>query len=661
MSDQQPRKLSDGVFYVVSVALCCFVLLVVNTTFMGQQPRLAIFAMLGLILVFVSMPSILQYFGKWPGRLGSAALVIATLLVFGYIFVQSDDWTSSLWIDGTMLGDRAGIEKPFESLIGLVGILLILEATRRSIGWTLPVLTLIFVAYGFWGQSMPDWLFPHRGLSWEQMVQKTFLQSGTMSVFGIALNVMFKYVFLFVLFGTLLDQTGATGYVIRLTRQLFRKSPGGPAKVAVLSSGLMGSLSGSAVANTATTGTFTIPLMKSTGFDAENAAGIEAAASSGGALMPPIMGAGAYMMLEIVPDVTLLKIIQAALIPAILYYTALLLTVHFHSRKINAGTDPLDPSKDKSPQGGYQGVVFFGSFVLLVGLLLSGKTPYFSVSISLAGILALSMFSSQTRLGPRKIFKAMFVAAKSGIALIVAASCVGIILGIVDMTGLGPALPAKVQALAGDNGFLALLLLMFSTIVLGMGLPSAVCYLLVALTVGSVLSSLNTPPLAAHLFIFYFGMMSMVTPPVALAAYAGAAIAKGDVIRSALAAFRFALVGFALPFAFVFRPELLMLTADNQAASVGAVTVHVLVTLVGIFGLAASIVGYAHSRLSWVIRCPLFLASLVIFFTRWEGEQFLAQMAAVGLVLLLMGWDFIIHRAPENAGVEPSSEMNSEK
>ena len=509
MSDQQPRKLSDGVFYVVSVALCCFVLLVVNTTFMGQQPRLAIFAMLGLILVFVSMPSILQYFGKWPGRLGSAALVIATLLVFGYIFVQSDDWTSSLWIDGTMLGDRAGIEKPFESLIGLVGILLILEATRRSIGWTLPVLTLIFVAYGFWGQSMPDWLFPHRGLSWEQMVQKTFLQSGTMSVFGIALNVMFKYVFLFVLFGTLLDQTGATGYVIRLTRQLFRKSPGGPAKVAVLSSGLMGSLSGSAVANTATTGTFTIPLMKSTGFDAENAAGIEAAASSGGALMPPIMGAGAYMMLEIVPDVTLLKIIQAALIPAILYYTALLLTVHFHSRKINAGTDPLDPSKDKSPQGGYQGVVFFGSFVVLVGLLLSGKTPYFSVSISLAGILALSMFSSQTRLGPRKIFKAMFVAAKSGIALIVAASCVGIILGIVDMTGLGPALPAKVQALAGDNGFLALLLLMFSTIVLGMGLPSAVCYLLVALTVGSVLSSLNTPPLAAHLFIFYFGMMSI--------------------------------------------------------------------------------------------------------------------------------------------------------
>ncbi|MCP4081088.1 MAG: TRAP transporter fused permease subunit, partial [Planctomycetaceae bacterium] len=562
MSKENSRKIRDRIYDAISVILCLFVLVIVNTTWMGQQPRLALFAMQGLILVFLSFPFFLNKGEGVAGRLSMGLLVAATVFSFGYVFVQSDQMFSRFWVDGTMLGDRAGVEKPFEFVIGLIGVLLILEATRRSIGWTLPILTVIFVLYGFYGQSMPDWLFPHRGLSWEQMVQKTFLQSGTMSVFGIALNVMFKYVFLFVLFGTLLDQTGATGYVIRLARQLFRKSPGGPAKVAVLSSGLMGSLSGSAVANTATTGTFTIPLMKSTGFDSETAAGIEAAASSGGALMPPIMGAGAYMMLEIVPDVTLLKIIQAALIPAILYYTALLLTVHFHARKINAGVDTLSEETNAGQSNWFQGVVFFGSFVLLVGLLLSGKSPYLSVSYSLLGILVLSMFSSQTRLNLRKIGNAMIIAAKSGTALIVAASCVGVILGIVDMTGLGPALPAQVQALAGGHGFFALLLLMFSTIVLGMGLPSAVCYLLVALTVGSVLDSLNTPPLAAHLFIFYFGMMSMVTPPVALAAYAGAAIAKGDVIKSAFAAFRFALVGFALPFAFVFRPELLMLTPD---------------------------------------------------------------------------------------------------
>lgn len=647
MSKENSRKIRDRIYDAISIILCLFVLVIVNTTWMGQQPRLALFAMQGLILVFLSFPFFLNKGGSVAGRLSMGLLVAATVFSFGYVFVQSDEMFSRFWVDGTMLGDRAGVEKPFEFVIGLIGVLLILEATRRSIGWTLPILTVIFVLYGFYGQSMPDWLFPHRGLSWEQMVQKTFLQSGTMSVFGIALNVMFKYVFLFVLFGTLLDQTGATGYVIRLARQLFRKSPGGPAKVAVLSSGLMGSLSGSAVANTATTGTFTIPLMKSTGFDSETAAGIEAAASSGGALMPPIMGAGAYMMLEIVPDVTLLKIIQAALIPAILYYTALLLTVHFHARKINAGVDTLSEETNAGQSNWFQGVVFFGSFVLLVGLLLSGKSPYLSVSYSLLGILVLSMFSSQTRLNLRKIGNAMIIAAKSGTALIVAASCVGVILGIVDMTGLGPALPAQVQALAGGHGFFALLLLMFSTIVLGMGLPSAVCYLLVALTVGSVLDSLNTPPLAAHLFIFYFGMMSMVTPPVALAAYAGAAIAKGDVIKSAFAAFRFALVGFALPFAFVFRPELLMLTQDNQAAGPLLIGAHVAVTLVGILGLSAAITGYAFHRMSMLLRCPLLIISLVIFLTRWEGLQFAAQMGAVVLVLALLAMNFIASKSEQ--------------
>ena len=226
------------------------------------------------------------------------------------------------------------------------------------------------------------------------------------------------------------------------------------------------------MANTATTGTFTIPLMKSSGFDADSAAGVEAAASSGGALMPPIMGAGAYMMLEIVPDVTLLKIIKAALIPALLYYTSLLLTVHFHSKRIGAAAEAESEDaevEDDNAYSSFQGVVFFGSFVLLIALLLTGFSPYLSVSISLIGILILSLFSPHTRLSFSKISTAMIAAARSGIALIVAACCVGIILGIVDQSGLGPALPAKVQSLAGDSAFLALLLLMTSTIVLGMG------------------------------------------------------------------------------------------------------------------------------------------------------------------------------------------------
>ena len=226
----------------------------------------------------------------------------------------------------------------------------------------------------------------------------------------------------------------------------------------------------------------------------------------------------------------------------------------------------------------------------------------------------------------------MVRAAKSGTSLIVAASCVGIILAVVDISGLGPALPAKVQILAGDNAFLALLLLMVSTIILGMGLPSAVCYLLVALTVSSVLNVLETPPLAAHLFIFYFGMMSMVTPPVALAAYAGAAIAQGNIMKSALAAFRFASVGFALPFAFVFKPELLMLTKENESAHWLMVVAVVAITLVAIVGLAASIAGFAFNHLRAPSRLVMLVLSLAIFFTRLNGVELLIQLIAAVLV-----------------------------
>ncbi len=632
------------VYCLLAVVLSLFVLAAANFNVFDPQPNLAMFGMLGLLLVFLSRPLVKE---KPDWRFGHAidvGLMLLTVAVFGYIFVQSEQKLESFWVDGILLGDRAGSEKPLDFFIAGTGLILILEATRRAIGWTLPILCSLFIAYAIFGASMPDWLFPHRGSSWGQIAQKSFLQSG--GVFGVALKVMFNYVFLFVLFGTLLEQTGATAYVIKLARNLFKNSSGGPAKVAVVSSGLMGSLSGSAVANTATTGTFTIPLMKSSGFDSESAAGVEAAASSGGALMPPIMGAGAYMMLELVePAVTYVEIIKAALIPAILYYTALLLTVHFHSKRIGAQAESEIEPESESPMSAYQGFVFFGAFVILIAMLLTGFTPYRSVSVSLIGILVLSQFSELTRLSFPRVIQALVGAAKGGMALIVAASCVGIILGVVDLTGLGASLPAKIQAFANDSAILALLLLMVSTIVLGMGLPSAVCYLLMAILVGSVLTTLKTPPLAAHLFIFYFGMMSMVTPPVALAAYAAAAIAKADVMKAAFSAFRFALVGFALPFAFVLKPELLMLTINNEAAPPSMVVMMVGITLVGILGLAAAIAGYAFKTLSFPVRSVLLGLSLLIFFTRWQDWQIAVQLVSVGAIVVLMAINYSLARS----------------
>ena len=384
---QRSRRI---LFRTCAAILCVFILAEVNYPQLSPQAQLAIFAMLGLVLVFLKYPIHRRFEENVVFQALDLVLVLAVVICFGYILVQTEPWFRRFWIDGQRLGDRAGMGTTTDYVIGLLGLLLVLEGTRRAIGMTLCLLSLAFLAYAAFGQSMPDWLFPHRGYSWERIVSQTFLHS--QGVFGIALKVMFTYVFLFVLFGALLEKTGATGYIINFARRLFRSSIGGPAKVAVVSSGAMGSLSGSAVANTATTGTFTIPMMRASGFRPTIAGGIEAAASSGGALVPPIMGAGAYMMLEIVePAVTYLEIIKAALIPAVLYYTALLLIVHFYANRVGALSEVPKESETETPQSGtgMEGFVFLVAFITLILFLLLGYTPFRAVSLSLLFILIL--------------------------------------------------------------------------------------------------------------------------------------------------------------------------------------------------------------------------------------------------------------------------------
>ncbi len=576
--------------------------------------------MLGLVLVFIKYPVHPGVADNRICQVLDVSIAGCVILCFGYVLIQTEPLFEGLWINGKSLGDRAAAEHPLDYLIGAFGLICILEATRRTVGMTLMCLALAFIVYAGLGQFMPDWLFPHRGYSLRRIISQTFLQS--QGTFGIALRVMFTYVFLFVLFGAVLAGTGATRYVLSLARRLFGTSAGGPAKVAVLSSGMMGSLSGSAVANTATTGTFTIPLMRRAGFQPPIAGGIEAAASSGGALVPPIMGAGAYMMLEIVsPPVTYLAIIKAALLPAILYYTALLCIVHFYAKRIEASKPQADVLENQRASARttagnrMQGVVFLTAFVTLIGFLLLGATAFRAVSLSLLAVLGISLFHAETRIGMQGGLKSMVGAAESGVSLIAAAACVGIILGVVTLTGIGSKLPSALLPLAATNLILALLLLMVSTIILGMGLPSSVCYLLMAILVGPVLLDLGVVPLAAHFFIFYFGMMSMVTPPVALAAYTAAAIANSGIMSTGLAAFRFALVGFALPYAFVLRPELLWLSTDGGNPGLWAVSQKLTPTLIGTVIFASSIAGYAFNVLSLWERVLLFIAAIIFFFT----------------------------------------------
>ncbi|MEO2198542.1 MAG: TRAP transporter fused permease subunit, partial [bacterium] len=543
-------------------------------------------------------------------------LVLAVLaaLCCGWILVQNEPFFENLWQGGSSLGNRAGFETSTDIVVGVVGLLIVIEAARRSLGWALPIMSGLFLVYAFIGPSMPDWLFPHRGYSIERIVAQAFLQA--QGTFGVALSVMFTYVFLFVIFGAFLAATGATRFIIDFAQSVFGASPGGPAKVAVLSSGLMGSLSGSAVANTATTGTFTIPMMRSAGFKATTAAGIQAAASSGGALMPPVMGAGAYMMLEIVdPPVTYLQIIRAALIPAILYYLSLFLITHFHARSAEGGAAALKASTAKATPLGeslMEGIVFATALGTLIVLLIVGYTPFRAVSVSLLAIVVVGGFNPRTRLSLGAIIQAFAKSARDVVSLVAASASVGIIIGIVTLTGIGTRLPATILPLAEQSLFLALLLIMVSSIVLGMGLPSAVCYLLLATLIGPVLGNLGVVPLAAHMFIFYFGMMSMVTPPVALAGYAAASIAGTNIMQTSFAAFRFALVGFTLPFIFVYRPELLMLTPSGETASPLAMFVPVLIGTLGVLCFASAITGQLRSTLTPPFRIAMFGAAALL-------------------------------------------------
>ena len=605
---------------MLSVALCLFTLVQVNYPILAPVPQLAVFALIGLVICFLTIPIHPTLKDHAVARASDLVLAVLAALSCGWVLVQNEPMFEAWWQNASTLGNRAGSETTTDILMGVVGLVVVIEAARRALGWALPILCTLFLVYAYVGPSIPDWLFPHRGYSVERIVAQAFLQA--QGTFGVALGVMFTYVFLFVIFGAFLGATGATRFIIDFAQSVFGRSPGGPAKVAVLSSGLMGSLSGSAVANTATTGTFTIPMMRSAGFEATTAAGIQAAASSGGALMPPVMGAGAYMMLEIVdPPVTYLQIIRAALIPALHYYRSLFLITPFQARRVGIDTGAAAAAAaaamdDGTPRSAgasrAQGAVFFAALGALIVLLVMGYTPFRAVSLSLLAIVVVGAFHARTRLSAREVFQAFVKSSRDVVALVAASASVGIVIGIVTLTGIGTRLPATILPLAEQSLFLALVLIMVSSIVLGMGLPSAVCYLLLATLIGPVLGNLGVVPLAAHFFIFYFGMMSMVTPPVALAGYAAASIAGTNIMQTSLAAFRFALVGFTLPYIFVYRPELLMLTATGEPASPLQMLWPVTIGTLGVLCFASALTGQLRAALALPLRLAMFTAAALL-------------------------------------------------
>ena len=630
MTESGPRasaSVRSAVIGILTLLLTAFVLVEVNRPVLTPQAQLAAFALFGLPLCFLLR---MKADDPWWRRGVDVCGLVAA--VAGCAFVLY--WSG---FGPTTLGDRAGGESSLDIAVGLVGLAGVLAATWRVIGPALPILTGLFLLHAVLGPYLPEFLFPHRGYSLARIASQGFLQS--QGVFGIAMKVMFAYVFLFVVFGAALQQTGAIRFITTSARRVFRGTVGGAAKVSVVANAMMGSLSGSAVAGAATTGTLTIPLMESTGFSARAAAAITAAASSGAALVPPVMGAGAYMMLELVdPPVSYLQVVRAAILPALLYYAALIAMVHLYARRYLGRAHGEAPPREESGSVPIQaGIVFCVGLIALIVALVAGRTVFRAVSIALAIVVATSVWHPATRPDLKKLWEGLGRIAAGAAPLVAAAGSVGIILGMVTLTGLGTRFPALVLSVAGEGLLPALLLLMVGSVVLGMGLPSAVCYLLMAILIGPVIGQLGVPPLSVHFFIFYFGMMSMVTPPVALAAYTTAGIANTPIMPVALTAFRFALAGFALPYFFVFRPELLLIL-DGGRGIPGAVVAFLLGGAVVLL-LSAGIVGWLFGPLDAGLRGLALGAAGLLLWPPAPDELFalanfvgLAALAALLLV-----------------------------
>ena len=484
---------------------------------------------------------------------------------------------------------RAGSATTTDIVVGGIGILLVIEAARRVVGLPMVTVVLFFLAYAFLGPYMPG-VLAHRGLSLEQLISHLYYT--TEGIFGIPLGVSSTFIFLFILFGAYLESTGLGKFFIDLANAVAGWASGGPAKVAVLSSGLMGTVSGSSVANVVGTGSLTIPMMKKLGYNANFAGAVEAAASTGGQLMPPVMGAAAFLMAEFV-GVSYIEVVKAAAIPALLYFTGVWLGVHFEAkRKQLKGIprhelpNPLTLLKER----GHLAI----PLVVIVYLLVSGYTPMRAALVAIVLSIACAMLRKSTRMKPIEIVYGLERGAKAVLGVLIACAAAGIIIGVVTKTGVGLRLASGLIEMAGGMLLPAMFFTMITAIVLGMGVPTTANYVITSTIAAPALVQMGVPILAAHMFVFYFGIIADVTPPVALAAYAGAGISGGNALKTGVHASKLAVAAFIIPYIFVLSPVILMVDATPLALILATLS-----ALAGMIAVSSALCGFLadHCRL----------------------------------------------------------------
>ena len=501
---------------------------------------------------------------------------------------------------------RSGINTALDVAIGIVGIIILFESCRRIVGLPIMIIAGCFVIYAFVGKYLPGFMH-HRGYSLQRVVCHLFYN--TEGIMGTPIGACSTFIFLFILFGALLEKTGIGQFFIDVCNSIAGGASGGPAKVAVLSSALLGTVYGSSVSNTVGSGSFTIPMMKRLGYKGEFAGAVEASASTGGQLMPPIMGAAAFLMAESL-GMPYITIVKAAIIPAILYFTGIFITVHLEAKKLNLKGLPKDQLPKFMPLFLSKGFMMLPLLVIIY-FLCAGKTAVFAALMGIVSCLIIGFAVSLIDLanGRRPTFNVkdivdvMCAASRNIISVAIACGMAGIIIGIVTLTGLGLKMGAGLVTLAHGQLFLTLVFTMIASIILGMGAPTTANYLITSTITAGAIIQLNVLPLAAHMFAFYFGIIADVTPPVALAAIAGAAIAKAKPMKTAVNATKLAIGAFIIPYMFVFNSQMLMIDANALQL------IYILITaLIGMFGISVALEGYGFGLTSNIFERLLFAA-----------------------------------------------------
>lgn len=506
----------------------------------------------------------------------------------------------------------------WDFVMGVILTLILLEASRRVIGWALPITASAFLLYALFGNYLPG-LLRHTGIPIETIIDQLYLT--TEGIFGIPLGVSSTYVILFVIFGAFLEESGTGQFFTDFANSLVGGSKGGPGKISVVSSSLFGTISGSAVANVMVDGWLTIPLMKRAGFKNDFAAAVEATASTGGQIMPPVMGAAAFVMAEYT-GISYVKICIHAAIPALLYYFALFMAIHFEANR----TGLLGVPKEERPI--LRSVMLtkghlFVPLAVIVYFMIAGYTPMYACIYATLSVFVVALLRAETRMGPKKILKALEFGAKNMLPVAAACACAGVIIGVINLTGLGLKFTSLVLSIAGNSLIPALIFTMFAGIVLGMGLPTTAAYIVQAALLIPALIKLGVPTIAAHMFVFYFAIISAITPPVAMAVYAAAGIAGSNLWRTGLEAMRIGATGFIIPFMFVYGPSLLMI------GSTTTIVTTIISSCIGVVALSAGLMGWFLKKATWLERLLLVAGALLLIKPGLYTD-------AIGLVLLVI-------------------------